>query len=64
MIYTRWTGPQFRMAQDEIGWTNVRLARALGVSEEAVCRWRNGRRRVPGPVMLAMQALVDGWRPQ
>jgi DNA-binding transcriptional regulator YiaG len=55
---------EFKDAQERIGWSNRRMAAALGVTEDTVCIWRNGRREVPGPVSVAVKALADGWRPE
>jgi hypothetical protein len=54
---------EFIQAQERIGCTGAQLARWLGVKPLTISRYRTGAQPVPGPVALAMQALVSGWRP-
>lgn len=43
---------------DELGWTNVRLARETGYHQQSVSRWVTGRHRVPLPVLDMLRRKV------
>lgn len=57
------TKDEFRSGQERIGCTGAQLARWLGVKPLTVTRYRTGALSIPGPVDLAMKALISGWRP-
>lgn len=37
----------FRKFREQVGWTQVQLARALGTSKQRVSFWETGQRAVP-----------------
>lgn len=64
------TPDDLKTARHELGWSPRHLAQALrlaGMPEKAATRVRemeDGRRDISGPVTVAVEALVDGWRPE
>lgn len=52
------TARELRTALRRLGLSQVRAARALGVSQPAVSRWCTGVERVPGPVAAALRAWL------
>ena len=62
------TPERFAAAQDSFGLNNTDMAAELRLSKdgrETVRRYRDGSntRGIPGPVQLAMEAFMSGWRP-
>jgi len=60
---------ELRLARQILGWEPGQMARALrlaGTPEKAAARVREmeaGRREISGPVQVAVEALLSGWRP-
>lgn len=60
---------QLRAARLILGWDEWQMARALrlaGTPDKAAARVREmetGRRDISGPVQVAVEALLSGWRP-
>ena len=48
---------EFKARRLELGLTQSALARALGVTRQAVYQWETGRRRINSILALAMQAV-------
>lgn len=48
---------EFKAAQSRLDLTNQQFADALGVSLSTVVKLRGGQHDVPGPVVLAIEAL-------
>lgn len=44
---------------DRLGWNQRELAEYLGVSEGAVSMWLSGKRPIPQPVAIAVQAKIE-----
>ena len=57
------------MARTILGWDHEQLGRALrlaGTPEKRTARVREmeaGKRDISGPVQVAIEALMSGWRP-
>lgn len=64
------TPADLEQARTQLGWSLWDMARALrlnGEREQAAKRVRemeNGARQISGPVAVAVEAFVDGWRPE
>ncbi len=43
----------------ELGWTQAELARRVGVHPNTVSAWAQGRRRVPGAVVVYLSLAMD-----
>ncbi|MGQ2990857.1 MAG: hypothetical protein ACT6RD_03605 [Brevundimonas sp.] len=62
-------GPQLKAARMILGWDEATMARALrlaGTPDKAAARVREmelGKRDISGPVQVAVEALLSGWRP-
>lgn len=60
---------EFRAARRVLGWDCLTMARALrlaGTDDKLVARineMESGRREISGPVQVAVEALLSGWRP-
>ncbi len=60
---------ELRAARAILGWDEGQMARALrlaGTPEKAAARVREmetGRRDISGPVRVAVEAFLSGWRP-
>ena len=48
------TGAEIRTARKRLGWSQSRLAEALGVTRNTVARWELGELRVERPEMLRL----------
>jgi hypothetical protein len=63
------TPDDLKAARHRLGWSLRTMARALrlaGTPEKAATRVRemeDGRRDISGPVCVAVESFVDGWRP-
>ena len=49
------TSKQLNAALRHLGWTQLEAARRLHVNARTVRRWVAGDRRIPGPVVAALQ---------
>ena len=64
------TGNDMRSAREKMGWSQYQLADALrlgGSTEKGAQRIREieaGKRQITGPVAVATEALLSGWRPE
>ncbi|CAN5417056.1 hypothetical protein BH10PSE2_BH10PSE2_10070 [soil metagenome] len=62
-------GAQLRAARQILNWDEATVARALrlaGSPEKLVARVKDmeaGKREISGPVQVAMEAFLSGWRP-
>lgn len=60
---------QLRVARTMLDWDEATMARALrlgGTPEKAAARVREmelGKRDISGPVQVAVEAFLSGWRP-
>jgi transcriptional regulator with XRE-family HTH domain len=56
------TGPALRAWRTRVGWSQKRLADALGVPVNTVARWERGEIRVQHPTILrlALERLDSG----
>lgn len=60
---------ELKLARQILGWDALTLARALrlaGTPEKMAARVNDmeaGRRDISGPVQVAVEALLSGWRP-
>lgn len=63
------TPADLKAARQELGWSLRTMARALrlaGTPDKAATRVRemeDGRREISGPVAVAVEAFLTGWRP-
>lgn len=61
------TGEDVAKARAVMGMTQEQLATALRIQgasrRNTVLRWENGKIALPGPVSVAIEALLTGWRP-
>jgi hypothetical protein len=57
------TPAALRAAPAALGLTGRGLARLLDVNEKTFRRWVAGTVPIPRSVELAVQAMLDGWRP-
>lgn len=52
------TADEFKAARDQLGWTNARLAKELGITERALYRWyKTGN--IPGPAITAIKLMLE-----
>ena len=64
------TPDDLKAARQSLGWSLRQMARALrlaGTPEKAATRVRemeSGTRPISGPVMVAVEAFLTGWRPE
>lgn len=60
---------EFKVARQILGWDCLTLARALRLAgtpeklEARILDMEAGKRDVSGPVQVAMEAFLSGWRP-
>lgn len=60
---------EMKLARQVLAWDHAQMARALrlaGTPDKAATRVREmeaGRRDISGPVQVAVEALLSGWRP-
>lgn len=52
------TAAEIRAAREALGWSQERLARALGVSLSTVWRWERGKMPAPAMLRLALERLT------
>lgn len=58
---------QIKDARRRLGMSTSELAQILRLGESGsvtVRRWESGSRAPAGPTTVAIQALLDGWRPR
>lgn len=55
------TPQQFRALLKRLGLTQIDAATFLRVRPTTVNRWATGKRKVPGPVVAALECLQDKW---
>lgn len=59
------TAEHLQAARASLGLTQAALATVLRASGGRIVRkWEGGKQPVPGPVGVAMEALLSGWRPK
>jgi hypothetical protein len=64
------TPDDLKAARQRLGWSLRQMARALrlaGTPEKAATRVRemeDGRREISGPVCVAVESFLDGFRPE
>lgn len=64
------TPAAIRKARADLGMTQAQFADVLRLSDpygegrRTVRRWENGQRTPSGPVSVAIEALLSGWRPE
>lgn len=51
---------RLRAWRESIGWTRVRLARVLGISDRQIRRWESGEQRPVGVAAQSYQRFRDG----
>lgn len=57
-------GPDdLRSVQQELGLSNMQMARVLGIEDRSYRRLLAGERGISGPISRVIEALRDGWRP-
>jgi len=60
---------ELKIARQILNWDHSQMARALrlaGTPDKAIARVRemeSGKRDVTGPIQVAIEALLSGWRP-
>jgi len=57
------TPAALRASPAALGLSGRGLARLLDVNEKTFRRWLSGEVPIPQSVSLAVQAMLDGWRP-
>lgn len=59
------TPTEFKKARESLKYSKHELARILRLSGPSAIRyWESGARKVPGPVTVIMEKLLEGvWRP-
>jgi DNA-binding transcriptional regulator YiaG len=55
---TKMTAAELEAAIGDFGWSQQRLSRELGVSDETVRRWLDGS-EIPGPAAVAVNLMLD-----
>lgn len=63
------TGPHLKQAREALGWTYGDLARALRLAgdpsqgEKRVREMESGKRQISGPVAVAVESFLHGFKP-
>lgn len=57
------THEELREARIVIGLTQTQLGSVLGYTREHIAQLEGGRRAIQRPAALAVEAMLDGWRP-
>ena len=63
------TGPHLKQAREALGWSPSELARALRLAggpdqgEKRVLEMESGRRLLSGPVAVAVESFLHGFKP-
>lgn len=58
---------EFREAREELGMSAGKLAKTLRMGkgcDRTIRRYESGETSIPGPVSVAMEALLTGFRPE
>lgn len=58
---------EFRQARDQLGLSAKQMANILRMgkgSDRTIRRYESGQTPVPGPVSVAVEALLTGFRPE
>ena len=58
------TPQEFKEARIKLGLSQGNLGQLMKTTDRSVRRWENGDREIPGPVIVLMQAYLDGYRPE
>tara|TARA_R110000868_G_scaffold102492_11_gene282229 strand:+ start:2950 stop:3156 length:207 start_codon:yes stop_codon:yes gene_type:complete len=61
------TKEDFAKAKSDLGMTGVQLAKTLRMGKGAdrtIRRYESGETPVPGPLSVAVEALLNGFRPE
>ena len=61
------TADDLRIARKALGMTGAELARTLRLGfggDRTVRRWEAGDASISGPVAIAIEAMLDGYKPQ
>ena len=53
------TPAEIKETRDALGWSQERLATAVGVQKTAVCHWEKGIRQPGGPAEILLNQLRD-----
>jgi hypothetical protein len=63
------TGPHLKQAREALGWSPAELARALRLAggpdqgEKRVLEMESGKRQLSGPVCVAVESFLHGYKP-
>jgi hypothetical protein len=63
------TAPHLKQAREALGWSPAELARALRLAggpdqgEKRVLEMESGRRQLSGPVCVAVESFLHGFKP-
>jgi transcriptional regulator with XRE-family HTH domain len=63
------TGPHLKQAREALGWTYNDLAKALRLAgdqsqgEKRVREMESGKRQISGPVAVAVESFLHGFKP-
>jgi hypothetical protein len=63
------TGPHLKQAREALGWSPAELARALRLAggpdqgEKRVLEMESGKRQLSGPVCVAVESFLHGFKP-
>ena len=63
------TGPHLKQAREALGWSPAELSRALRLAggeaqgEKRVLEMESGRRQLSGPVAVAVESFLHGFKP-
>ncbi|MDP3175214.1 helix-turn-helix transcriptional regulator [Phenylobacterium sp.] len=63
------TGPHLKQAREALRWSPAELARALRLAggpsqgEKRVLEMESGRRMISGPVAVAVESFLHGYKP-
>jgi hypothetical protein len=63
------TGPHLKQAREALGWSPSELARALRLAggpdqgEKRVLEMESGKRQLSGPVCVAVESFLHGFKP-
>jgi len=52
------TGVEIRVLREKLGWTQVALAEAVGVTSNTVARWERGEMGISEPAVRLLQKIA------